>query len=89
LKLEIAILLLIAASQRSAGAEAPAVELPVGTVSPYVTCLAVRELLDDVELRELLLQMSHFWRIVVNDVWIVGMIGGVVLMLSLSRIEGI
>ncbi len=40
LKLHIAILLLIAASQRSAVAEeTPAVEFPVGTVVPKVTCL--------------------------------------------------
>src|SRR5216117_1396820 len=39
LKLHIAILLLIAASHRSAVAETPDVEFPVGTVVPHVTCL--------------------------------------------------
>src|SRR6266496_1731010 len=39
LKLHIAILLLLAASQRSAVAETPGVEFPVGTVVPHVTCL--------------------------------------------------
>ncbi len=39
LKLHIAILLLITASQHSAVAESPAVEFPIGTVVPHVTCL--------------------------------------------------
>src|SRR5208282_3403714 len=42
-----------------------------------------------VEIRELLLQVSDFWRVIVDDVGIVGMMGGVVLVVGLGGIKGL
>ena len=45
-------------------------------------------LLDRVEIWKLLPKVSNFWRIVIDDVGIVGMTGGVILVVGLGGIEG-
>src|SRR5271155_347560 len=40
-----------------------------------------------VEIRELLPKVSYFWRVIVNDVGIVGMMCGVVLVIGLGGIK--
>src|SRR5258706_4570835 len=48
-----------------------------------------RLLLARVEIRKLLPKVSNFWRVVIDDVWTVGMTCGVVLMVGLGRIKGV